>query len=78
MSPPVAYRRGMTAYDRTERVQGPRAGVRTGGVPVGAGGAAWGQRLFFNQDGERMRPVKHPELRWISTHASGERKPRAS
>ena len=28
----------MTAYDRTERVPRPRAGARTGGVPVGAPG----------------------------------------
>ena len=30
---PVAYRRGMTAYDRTERVPTPRPGARTGGPP---------------------------------------------
>jgi predicted Ser/Thr protein kinase len=27
----------MTAYDRTERVTGPRPGARTGGVPIGSG-----------------------------------------
>lgn len=32
----------MTAYDRTERVASPRAGARTGGVPVGGSGGPGG------------------------------------
>ena len=56
----------MTAYDRTERVQGPRAGVRTGGVPVGAGGAAWGQRIgryrLIEEIGEGGMGVVHLAL----------------
>ena len=69
--PLVAYRRGMTAYDRTERVPTPRPGARTGprtGGPAGArsGGPGFEQRIgpyrLIEEIGEGGMGVVHLAL----------------